>query len=135
LPNFNKSWGISVATLSTILAAYSLLIMREFLRPWPNGDLPSRRALAAVFGAQAAIQMFRAVIALASNVDWFTSAEPRPLWFGAPTMIGFVFLSVTSILLIAVAKEEAEQRSTRVLALARMPPTRRMPPNRTSLRG
>ena len=118
-PPFYENLACRVAGASVIIGAYDLLCMREFRRRRPGADLPSRGALAAVFLANAAMQLVRAAVVALAGFHRITFDLPGSAWFGVTGMVGVVFLAGTSVLLIAVAKEEAEQASVAVLASAR----------------
>jgi signal transduction histidine kinase/CheY-like chemotaxis protein len=102
-----------------IFTAYNLLLMCEFLRQRDGSPLPSRHALVLTFGAAAALQFSRAAIALVHGVGQGASGLPASAWLTFSAMAGIVLVAGTSVLLIAVAKEEAEQRAIATLALAR----------------
>lgn len=119
LPGFYTNLAYRTAGGSSIIAAYHLLCMREFLRKRPGNDLPSRGALAVIFGANATMQGARVVLALTLGFERSAFSLPGATWFGLTAMVGAVLIVGTSVLLIAVAKEETEQRSIATLALAR----------------
>ncbi len=116
---FYQNLGYRIAGASTIIGVYEILCMREFGRRRPGGNLPSRGALAILFGVNAAMQFLRAVVALSASFNRITFNLPGLAWFGMNAMIGVVLLAGTSVLLIAVAKEEAEQSSVAIVARAR----------------
>jgi signal transduction histidine kinase/CheY-like chemotaxis protein len=119
VPAFYSSLANRTAGGSVLVGIYDLLVMREFLRQRTGGTLPSRRALAVAFCAEAVIQGARAAIALGLGFDRSAFSLPASTAFGVPVMIGTVLAAGMSMLLIAVAKEEAERRSVTALALAR----------------
>jgi signal transduction histidine kinase/ActR/RegA family two-component response regulator len=117
--DFYTSMPDRVAGGATILAAYDVLCAHEFLRRRDGGDLPSRRALAIVFGIDAAMHISRLLIAVSLGFDQPLLSLPPSQWFGWPAMLGIACVLGTSVLQIAVAKEAAEQRSNAILARAR----------------
>ena len=118
IPGLYVNLGYRMAVGSAIVGVYHLLCMREFLRPRPGPLLPSRRALAVLFGADSAMQAIRVVLAL--TIDFSrTFMLPQSSWFVLPAMIGAILIVGTGILLIAVVKEEMEQRSIATLAAAK----------------
>ncbi|HUN43208.1 MAG TPA: response regulator [Acetobacteraceae bacterium] len=119
VPIFYQNLLYRVVGGSILLGGYQSLCMREFLRRRPGSDLSSRGALAALFGADAAMQFLRAAMALWMPLDRIAFDLPASPWFRVMAMIGVVFLTGTSLLLIAVAKEEAEQTSVATVTAAR----------------
>jgi len=119
VPAFYGNLLYRVASGSALLGSYHFLCMREFLRRRPGADLPSRGALAALFGADATMQLLRVAIALSAGLNRIAFDLPASPWFRVTTMIGVVLLAGTSLLLIAVVKEEAEQTSVAIVAAAR----------------
>jgi len=118
-PPFYQNLACRVAGASALIGAYDLLCAREFRRCRPGASLPSRGALAAVFSANAAMQLVRITIVALAGLNRRSFELPGPAWIGVTGMIGVALVACTSVLLIAVAKEEAEQSSLAVLALAR----------------
>jgi signal transduction histidine kinase/CheY-like chemotaxis protein len=118
-PGFHGTLTYRVAAGSAIIGAYDLLCMLEFLRPRPGLELPSRHTLGVTFGANAAIQGVRISVALLLGFSANGFSLPQSEVFGFSAMIGVVLIVATSVLLIAVAKEEAEQRSIAAVAFAR----------------
>ncbi len=119
IPAFYPSLAYRAALISAITGFYDLLTMREFLRHRADAALPSRRALGVMFGAHAVLMAVRTIASLWIGFDNAVFDLPGATWLGVPTMIGIMLIVGMSVLLIAVAKEAAEQRSTTTLALAR----------------
>ena len=108
-----------IAIVAIIVAVYDILTMREFLRERVDSVLPSRRALGVTFGVLSCLQVHRAVLAVTVGYGLGLFYLPDSPWLTLSAMTGIVLAAGTSVLLIAVAKEESEQRSIATLALAR----------------
>jgi signal transduction histidine kinase/CheY-like chemotaxis protein len=119
IPGFYLSLVNRTVGVSLLVAIYELLSMREFLRHRPGGSLPSRHALAVLFGADALNLAIRTVITLRMGLGEAVSNLPATAAFALPIMMNTTLAIGTGVLLIAVAKEEAEQRSVTTIALAR----------------
>lgn len=119
IPPVYANLGYRMIGASLVVGAYHLLCMREFLRPRPGPQLPSRRALALVFGADSSMQVIRIVFAVSLDWNRNTFALPQSSWFLIPATVGGVLVVCTGILLIAMVKEDTEQRSIAILAQAR----------------
>ncbi|HUB45457.1 MAG TPA: ATP-binding protein [Acetobacteraceae bacterium] len=119
IPAFYEVLMFRVAGGSALVGAYQFLCMREFRRRRTGAELPSRSVLAALCGANATLQVLRMAVALSIGVDRLSFELPESPWFGVITMVGVVLLAATSVLLIAVAKEESEQTSVAFVGAAR----------------
>ena len=117
-PAFHGSLISRVAVVSLGIAAYDLLAMREFLRrPVARGSL--RHALAFTFGAHAVMQVARLGVTLTAGFDQAPYTLPQSAWFAVPAMAGLVVAIVISVLLIAIAKDDAQQQAIAAIAEAR----------------
>jgi signal transduction histidine kinase/CheY-like chemotaxis protein len=112
LTTFGTTLANRVVTTSAIFACYHLLIAHEFRRKRAGCNLPSRRALAVIFSLGVIIHGTRGALALIANLDFTMVSQARPFWFGVPTMFTSALMAVASVLLISVAKEEAQRRSS-----------------------
>ena len=119
VPQFYDSLSARVVWLSVTIAAYDLLTMREFLRQDPAGARPLRRALALVFAVHAALQAGRAVLAATIGFEQRALELPNVGWFALVMAGGLVLTMVASVLLIAVAKDDAQRQALETLAEAR----------------
>ncbi len=119
VPQFYDSLSARVVWLSVTIAAYDLLTMREFLRQDPTGARPLRRALALVFAVHAALQAGRAVLAATIGFEQRALELPNVGWFALVMAGGLVLTMVASVLLIAVAKDDAQRQALETLAEAR----------------
>ena len=119
VPQFYDSLSARVVWLSVTIAAYDLLTMREFLRQDPAGARPLRRALALVFAVHAALQAGRAVLAATIGFEQRALELPNVGWFALVMAGGLVLTMVASVMLIAVAKDDAQRQALETLAEAR----------------
>ena len=119
VPPFYDSLVARAVWLSATIAAYDLLTVREFVRKHDAGARPLRRALAAVFGVHAVMQGGRAVLAATIGFEQRTLDLPNTNWFALVMAGGLVLTMVASVLLIAVAKDDAQRHALQTLAEAK----------------
>lgn len=119
IPAFYTNLAFRLGGGSCLIGMYHFMCMREFLRPRPGPPLPSRQTLAFLFGADATLQAIRVAISATAGYDRVTFGFPGAVSFMFPTMLGAVLVVATGILLIALAKEETEQRSIATLEQAK----------------
>ena len=119
VPRFYHSLPDRAAAVAAIVASYAILCGWQFLLPHAAGRLPSRPALALLFGIEAAASLVRVAVALIWGFNEPIIDVPPSLWFGWPVTISIAMTVGTALLEIAVAKEAAEHRSNSVLAKAR----------------
>lgn len=120
IPPFFESFSWRLAAISVICAAYSTAGAWELLRGPDPARLPSVRPLAALLTLNGVL--------LLSRIPLFQLMPHDNVGMGLPTAsIGFGFISMTSMvvfvgiamLMVALAKEQAEQSSLAALAAAR----------------
>ena len=119
VPLFYDSLVARTVWLSATIGTYDLLTVREFLRKHDAGARPLRRALAAVFAVHAAMQAGRAVLAVTIGFEQRTLDLPNVGWFALVMAGGLVLTMVASVLLIAVAKDDAQRQALETLAEAK----------------
>lgn len=119
VPQFYDSLVARAVWLSTTIAAYDLLTLREFLRRHDAGARPLRRALAAVFASHAIMQCGRAFFAGTIGFEQRAFDLPNANWFALVMAGGLVLAMVTSVLLIAMAKDDVQRHALETLAEAR----------------
>ncbi len=119
VPQFYDSLSARVVWLSLSIAAYDLLTTREFLRQDAAGGRPLRRALALVFAIHAVLQAGRAVLAATIGFEQRILELPNVGWFALVMAGGLVLTMAASVLLIAVAKDDAQRQALEILAEAR----------------
>lgn len=119
IPAFVVSLQARVTLLGLIVAAYIVAAAVEFHRGQSRAPLPSRPVVLLLLGTVATIYascgLFAAFFPLGEN----NVGLPTSVWFGLLVSLGVVLMAGTSILLVALTKEQAELRSTTALAAAR----------------
>lgn len=120
IPAFYESFAARLALASVLSGAYSSSAAWELLRGGANRHLPSSRPLAALLLVNATLVVMR--------IPLFYILPQDQVGMGLPTLsAGFAFISLVSMvvfvgiamLMVALAKEQAEQRSNASLAAAR----------------
>jgi signal transduction histidine kinase/FixJ family two-component response regulator len=119
IPAFYDGLSTRIAGGAVIAAVYDAMTMREFLRRRTGVAPPSRQALAVTFGIFGLLQLARFIVGAVLGFGPGTFSLPASPWLALTALGGTVLAAGTSVLLIAVAKEEAEQRAIATLALAR----------------
>ncbi|HEY4174549.1 MAG TPA: histidine kinase dimerization/phospho-acceptor domain-containing protein, partial [Rhodopila sp.] len=119
VPEFVTSLQARVTLLGLIVAAYIVAAAMEFRRGQSQSPLPSRPIVVVVLGIVAVIYGSCGPFAIVFPLRENGVGLPISLWFGLLVSIGVVLMSGTSILLVALTKEQAELRSTTALAAAR----------------
>lgn len=120
VPAIYDSLGARVALVSGIVGIYSAAAAVELLRGRVSRDLPSRRPLAALLFVNALLQAVRAPLLVILPLEAQGSDLPvRSAWFAIVSLAAIVVIVGISLLMVALAKEQAEQRSIGALAAAR----------------
>ena len=104
--------------LGLISAAYCAAAAVEIHRGQRAAGLRSRPVLVALLWGAAITHAIQAPVFLSVSTTNGNSL-PGSVWFGLMVMLGFIFLSGTVVLLVALAKEQTELRSIAALAAAR----------------
>lgn len=119
VPQFYPHLVLRTMLISVIIATYDLLTMCEFLRRRGGDASPLRRALAVTFGLHALVQAVRIAGAIQMGFDQAPFSIPNSNWFAVPAMAGLILAMGMSVLLIAVAKDDAQRHAIAVLREAR----------------
>lgn len=119
IPGFVGSLQARVTLLGLIVAAYIVAAAFEFHRGQLRSPLPSRPIVMLLLAAVAVIYASCGPLAIVFPLKENGAGLPTSLWFGALVSLGVVLMAGTSILLVALTKEQAELRSTTALAAAR----------------
>ena len=120
VPIFFDSLGARVFLMSCITGAYCSAAGLVMLRGKSSRQLPSSRPLAALLFLNAALHLVRAPLLLLAPVPSTGYLLPTATaWFGVISVTSIVVVVGISMLLVAVAKEQAEQMSNAAIAAAR----------------
>ena len=119
IPQFYPNLVLRTMLVSAIIATYDLLTMWEFLRRRGDDASPLRQALAVTFGLHATVQAVRVAGAILMGFDQTPFSIPNSNWFAVPAMAGLILALAMSVLLIAVAKDDAQRHAIAVLREAR----------------
>lgn len=119
IPQFYPEIVLRTMLVSAIIASYDLLSMWEFLRKRGDDASPLRRALAVTFAMHATVQIIRGGGAAVMGFDQTPYSIPNSSWFAVPAMAGLILAIAMSVLLIAVAKDDAQRHAIAVLREAR----------------
>jgi signal transduction histidine kinase/CheY-like chemotaxis protein len=119
VPFIYDSVTYRVAVISVTIAVIDLLTVRVFMRAPADPADPMRRFLGIIFLLHAGLQFGRALAALTIGFDEDGFDLPNASWFALPALGGLVVGMVTSILLIAAAKDAAQRQALETLAEAR----------------
>jgi signal transduction histidine kinase/ActR/RegA family two-component response regulator len=119
VPPFYDSLMARAAWLSATIAVYDLLAAREFFREQGTGPRPLRRALGSVFVIHAVMQVGRAVLTVSIGFEQRNLDLPNVGWFALVMAGSLVLAIVASVLLIAVAKDDAQRHALATLAEAK----------------
>jgi signal transduction histidine kinase/AmiR/NasT family two-component response regulator len=108
-----------VGLIGFILAAYTVLAALEFHRGQARSPLPIRPVVVLLLGIAAAIYAVCGPIAVFVSLGPSNSGLPTAMWFGVLMSLCVALMANTTILLVAMTKEQTELRSTAALAAAR----------------
>ncbi|MBR0681679.1 response regulator [Roseomonas eburnea] len=120
VPPFYESLPARVALMSIIVGAYCTAAAIELLRGDVSRRLPSRRPLALLLLVNALLHAMRAPLLVLSPIREEGNFLPTTsAWFAFISLSSIVVIVGISMLMVALAKEQAEQRSNAALAAAR----------------
>jgi signal transduction histidine kinase/CheY-like chemotaxis protein len=119
IPAFVTSLQARVTLLGFIVAAYVAAAAVEFHSGQSRSPLPSRRIVLPLLAAVAVIYASCGPFAIFFPLQENGAGLPTSLWFGLLASLGVVLMAGTSILLVALTKEQAELRSITALSAAR----------------
>ncbi|MGE4047841.1 MAG: response regulator, partial [Acetobacteraceae bacterium] len=119
VPAFYVSLESRVVVVSGTIAAYDVLVAREFLRRGDTPVSPLRWAVAFMFAGHALIQVGRLVGAVTVGFDGSGFNLPIATWFALPAIGSLMLAMMSAILLVAVAKDDAQRAALATLAEAR----------------
>jgi signal transduction histidine kinase/AmiR/NasT family two-component response regulator len=119
IPAFFASLQARVALIASIVAMYSVAAAVEFRRGQARSPLPSRPLVVVLLLVIALICVACGPISAFFPFSQNGAGLPTSLWFGALVGLAMGLMAGTSILLVALTKEQAELRSTTALAAAR----------------
>ncbi len=105
--------------LGLIVASYCVAAGLEFIRGQRRSPLPSRPLVSTMMFGIAALYGIFGPLGLLFPLSQTGNSLPSSFWFGLIASIGLTLVAGTSILLVALTKEQAELRTTTALAAAR----------------
>lgn len=120
VPAIYGSLAARVALMSGIVGIYSAAAAVELLRGRISRNLPSRRPLAGLLLVNALLQAARGPVLFMLPIQAQGSNLPLASpWFAFFSLAAIVVIVGIALILVALAKEQAEQRSVGALAAAR----------------
>jgi signal transduction histidine kinase/CheY-like chemotaxis protein len=119
IPSFVASLQWRVGLVAFIVAIYNLAAALEFRRGQARAPLPSRPLVVLLLFAIALLYAACGPISALFPLTRNDAGLPTSLWLGTLVSLGVGLMAGTSILLVALTKEQAELRSTSALAAAR----------------
>jgi hypothetical protein len=119
IPLFIASLQWRVALVASIVAVYNFAAALEFRRGQARSPPPSRPLVVLLLFAIALIYAACGPISALFPLTRNDIGLPTSLWLGTLVSLGVGLMAGTSILLVALTKEQAESRSTSALAAAR----------------
>jgi signal transduction histidine kinase/AmiR/NasT family two-component response regulator len=119
IPAFAASLQARITLIGLILAVYNAAAALEFHRGQIRSPLPSRPLVVLLLLGVAVLYALCGPIAAFFPFRQNNAGLPISLWFGFVVCISIGMMAGTSILLVALTKEQAELRSTTALAAAR----------------
>lgn len=120
VPAFHETFAARVTFMSAAIAAYSVAAAAELWRGGVSLGLPSRTPLAALLLINGVLYAARAPIALlAPKEEPGLSLPANSAWFSLIAVVAIVTIVGISLLLVALAKEQAERNSVHAMAAAR----------------
>ena len=119
IPGFVTSLQARVTLLGLIVATYIVAAAVEFHHGQSRSPLPSRPIVLLLLGTVAVIYASCGPFAFFFPLGENKVGLPTSVWFGLLVSLGVVLMAGTSILLVALTKEQAELRSITALAAAR----------------
>jgi signal transduction histidine kinase len=118
IPGFVVSLQARVTLLGLIVAAYIVAAAVEFRRGQRRSPLPSHPIVLLLLGTVAVIYASCGPFALFFSLGENRVGLPTSVWFALLVSLGVVLMAGTSILLVALTKEQAELRSITAVAAA-----------------
>ncbi len=119
IPAFYNTLPARVALIATVIALYNLAAAREFYRGLRTSNLPARPVVMTLLAGVGVIVGIAGLVPLMSPFRQTAVGLPSSIWFGFLISLIIGIMAATSILLVALTKEQAELRSTAALAAAR----------------
>ena len=119
IPAFYASLQARIALLGLILATYNVLAALEFHRGQARSPLTIRPIVVTLLCIAAVIYAICTPISVLLPFQANAAGLPTAVWFGLLISLCFGLMTSTSILLVALTKEQTELRSTAALAAAR----------------
>ena len=119
IPAIYTNLSARTALIATIIASYNLAAAHEFYRGLRVSKLPARPV---VMTLQAGVGLMIGIAGFVPMMFPFKQTAaglPTSVWFGLLVSLIIGVMAATSILLVALTKEQAELRSTAALAAAR----------------
>jgi len=120
LPWFQASFTARVALMSLLTGTYSIAAAAELRRGRIARTLPSSRPLIVLLVLNALLHLMRAPLLAVFPMDEDGFRRPMDTaWLGFISLISVVVVVGIAMLLVALAKEQAQQRSNSALTAAR----------------
>ncbi|MBR0674037.1 hybrid sensor histidine kinase/response regulator [Neoroseomonas soli] len=120
VPAFYADFPARVLLMSLIIATYCVAAARELWIGQVSRSLPSRRPLVALLLLNALLHVMRAPLLLLSPAEPEATKLPTAsAWFAFVSLAAVVVIVGISLFLVALAKEQAQQRSIAAMAAAR----------------
>jgi signal transduction histidine kinase/CheY-like chemotaxis protein len=118
-PVFFNNLPARLTLLGLIVASYSGAAALEFHRGQLRSPLPSRPLVVLLMLGIALLFGLLGPLGMVLPIERTGTSLPSALWFGLTMSVGLSLLAAATILLVALTKEQAEQRSTTALSAAR----------------
>lgn len=119
IPAFYASTQARITLIGVIVGAYNLAAAWEFHRGRKRLTLPSRPIIVVLLVFVGLIYAVCGPLAALFPFRQNGAGLPASLWFGLLISFGLGLVAATTILLVALTKEQAEARSTTILTSAR----------------
>jgi signal transduction histidine kinase/AmiR/NasT family two-component response regulator len=119
IPVFYASVQARVSLIGLILATYTVLAALEFHRGQTRSPLPFRPVVVMLLCVAAVIYGICGPISAFIPLRPNDGGLPTAVWFGLLMSLCVALMTSTTILLVALTKEQTEMRSTAALAAAR----------------
>lgn len=120
VPWIYQSLVARVVVMSVVVGGYCFAASVELLRGEVSRLLPSRRPLAALLMINGVLHGIRAPLLFLFPIrEWGYRLPSETGWFAIVSLVSLVAVIAIAMLLVALAKEQAQQRATTAMAAAR----------------
>ena len=119
IPAFYNYLPARASLIATVIAFYNLAAAQEFYRGLRVSNLPARPVVMTLLAGVGLVIGIAGFVPLIFPFRQTAVGLPASIWFGLLISLIIGIMAATSILLVALTKEQAELRSTAALAAAR----------------